>query len=124
MKELTKAEEQIMQVLWEKELCFVREIIEELPRPKPAYNTVATFLKILEKKGFVKRYKIGNTFQYQTAIPKPKYTEQFMKSFVERFFEGSLKSTFSFFLERNDLSKKEIEELQQMIEAKKNNDND
>ncbi len=119
MKELTKAEEQIMQVLWEKDLCFVREIIDTLPAPKPAYNTVATFLKILEKKGFVDRNKIGNTFQYKPRIKKPKYTEQFMQSFVERFFEGSLKSTLSFFLEKNDLSKKEIEELQKMIEDKK-----
>ena len=61
MKELTKAEEQVMQLLWQKEKAFVKDLIEEMPEPKPAYNTVSTIIRILEKKGFVGHTAYGKT---------------------------------------------------------------
>ena len=90
MNELTKAEEQIMRVIWKRERAFIKDIIDGLPEPKPAYNTVGTFLKILEKKAFVRREKYGNTYEYSAAIPKHQYTSHVMKSFVSKYFELNL----------------------------------
>ena len=118
MKELTKAEEQIMQVLWKKGKGIVRELIEELPEPKPAYNTIATFLKILEKKGFVSRKAIANTYEYFPLVKKSIYTEQFMKNFMGKYFDGSVKQMMSFFIEKNDIGLEEYEELQQLLSKK------
>ena len=70
MKKLTKAEEQIMQILWELERGFVKDIIDNLPEPKPAYNTVSTIIRILEKKGFVSHNAYGNSHEYFPIIAK------------------------------------------------------
>ncbi|MFT7032924.1 MAG: BlaI family penicillinase repressor [Cyclobacteriaceae bacterium] len=120
MKELTKAEEQIMRVLWKKEKCLVRDIMDSLPTPKPAYNTVATFLKILETKGFVSRKAIANTFEYYPLVEKSTYTDQFIKGFMEKYFEGSLQKMMSFFIEKNDMDLKEFEDIQKLLNEKKN----
>ncbi|MEL7147588.1 MAG: BlaI/MecI/CopY family transcriptional regulator [Bacteroidota bacterium] len=111
MTELTKAEEQIMRVLWKKERAFIKDIIESLPDPKPAYNTVGTFLKILEKKEFVNRKKYGNTFEYEAAVPKSQYTGFIMKSFVSKYFEGSVEHMLSFFVKNKDLDLETFEEF-------------
>ena len=120
MKELTKAEEQIMRVLWDKRNCFVKDVIEALPDPKPAYNTVATFLKILSKKGFVGRRAIANTFEYYPLVDQTNYTDQYLKSFMEKYFEGSLNKMMSFCVNKNNLSLQEYEELQEILNQKKN----
>ena len=109
-----------MRVLWKQEKCLVRDIINKLPDPKPAYNTVATFLKILEKKGFVDRKAIANTYQYFPVVEKSKYTDQFLKGFAEKYFDGSLKKMMSFFIEKNNLDLNEFEEIQKLLNKKKN----
>jgi BlaI family penicillinase repressor len=89
MKELTKAEEQIMQVLWGLEKGFVKDVIEKLPEPKPAYNTVSTIIRILEKKKFVGHKAYGKTHEYFPLVDRDEYKKRFVRSFVRRFFGDS-----------------------------------
>ncbi|MGE4288779.1 MAG: BlaI/MecI/CopY family transcriptional regulator [Salinivirgaceae bacterium] len=116
MKELTKAEDQIMQVLWKLEKAFVKEIIEELPEPKPAYNTVSTIVRILEKKEFVGHEAFGKTFRYFPLISKREYSKFYLKSFVSSYFSSSYKQMVSFFTKEESLSLQEMEEMKKLIE--------
>ncbi len=119
MKELTKAEEQIMQVVWAHDQLFIKDIVDQMPSPKPAYNTVGTFLKILEAKGFLTRVKIGNTFAYSASVKKKAYTQSLMNGFLSNYFEGSSEKLFSFMVEEKKLNIKQVEDL-----MKKLKDND
>jgi BlaI family penicillinase repressor len=121
MKQLTKAEEEIMQVLWELDKAFVKDIIEELPEPKPAYNSVSTIIRILEKKGVVGFDAFGKSHRYYPLIDKQEYTKKFMKRFVNNYFSGSYASMVSFFAKDQSLSLSELESL--LIELKQE-DND
>lgn len=116
MKELTKAEEQIMQVLWKMKKGFVKDILDKLPEPKPAYNTVSTIVRILEKKGFVGYVAFGKTHEYFPIVPKKEYTRAFLKNFVGGYFSNSYKQMVSFFAQEENLSLKDMEELQRLIE--------
>jgi predicted transcriptional regulator len=120
MKELTKAEDQIMQVLWKLEKAFVKEIIEELPEPKPAYNTVSTIVRILEKKEFVGHEDFGKTFRYFPLISKREYSKFYLKSFVGSYFSSSYKQMVSFFTKEETLSLQEMEEMKKLIEQQIN----
>jgi len=111
MKELTKAEEQIMQVIWELQPCYIKEIVAALPDPKPAYNTVGTFLKILETKGFVTREKTGNVFAYSPTIEKRDYSHRNVRSLVSKYFNGSTENLLSFMVEEKELSLEQVERL-------------
>ena len=122
MKELTKAEEQLMQLLWKLNKGFVKDLIEELPEPKPAYNTVSTFIRILEKKGFVGHNSYGNTYEYFPLVSKQDYTRQYMKGFIKNYFSNSFQEMVSFFAKEDKLSIAELEEL--MDEVKKDLEND
>ncbi|NOY37831.1 MAG: BlaI/MecI/CopY family transcriptional regulator, partial [Chlorobi bacterium] len=103
MKQLTRAEEQIMKVLWQLEEAFVREIIEKLPEPKPAYNTVSTIVRILEKKGFVSHKAFGKSHRYFPLVSREVYSRQHMKSFVRDYFSNSFEQMVSFFVDKKDL---------------------
>jgi len=111
MKELTKAEEQIMQELWTLEKAFVKEIIDKLPEPKPAYNTVSTIIRILEKKGFVDHYAYGKTHQYFPIISKTDYTKSYFKNFLSGYFSNSFQEMVSFFAKEDKMSLSELEEI-------------
>ena len=111
MKELTRAEEQIMQVLWSLGKAYVKDIIECLPSPKPAYNTVSTIVRILEKKGFVDHEAFGKTHLYRAAVTKKVYTQAFLKSFVRDYFDDSYQELVSFFAKDKDLTVAELEEI-------------
>ncbi len=115
MKELTKAEEQIMQILWKLEKGFVKDILEHLPKPKPAYNTVSTIVRILEKKGFVSHTAYGKTHEYYPVLSKEEYTRKFLKRFVENYFSDSFKEMVSFFAKEKDMSISELEDTMKMI---------
>ena len=104
MNELTKAEEQIMQILWEKEKAFVKDIIAEIPKPKPAYNTVSTIIRTLERKKFVKYKSYGGSHQYFPAIEKNEYTKFFMKRIINNYFDNSLQQMVSFFSKENNMN--------------------
>ncbi len=109
--ELTKAEEQIMQIIWRLEKVFVKDIIDQLPEPKPAYNTVSTIVRILEKKGFVGHNAFGKTHQYYPLVSKKEYTGNFMRGFIKNYFGNSYRQMVSFFAKEEDLSVKEMEEI-------------
>ena len=118
MKELTKAEEEIMQVLWEMNSAFVKDIITQLPEPKPAYNTVSTIVRILQQKGFVGHEIHGKSHKYHPLITKEAYTKLFMKGFVKRYFSGSYQQMVSFFTKENNLSLNELEQLLKELKDK------
>ena len=111
MKELTRAEEQIMQVLWDLEKAFVKDIIERLPPPKPAYNTVSTIVRILEKKGFVGHEAFGKTHQYHPLVSKDRYTKDFLRRFVRNYFGDSYQELVSFFAKDRDVGLSELEDI-------------
>ena len=115
MKSLTRAEEEIMQVLWELKKAFVKDIIEQLPEPKPAYNTVSTIVRILEKKGFVDHNAYGKTHEYFPVVSKEEYSQKYLKNLVSGYFENSYKQLVSFFTRKENLSLKEIEDIMQIL---------
>lgn len=121
--ELTKAEEQLMKVLWKLERAIIRNVVDEYDDPKPAYTTVATIMKILENKGFVDKTPIGNTYEYFPLISKKEYTKGFINRFVGKYFSNSYKSMISSLTENENLSAKEMEEIieifQGQLKAKK-----
>ena len=111
LKELTRAEDQVMQILWKLERAFVKDIIARLPKPKPACNTVSTFVRTLEPKGFFGHQPMGKSHKYHPLITKEAYTRAFMKGFVKRYFSGSYQQMVSFFTRQDKLSLNELEEL-------------
>jgi len=111
MKELTKAEEQVMKVLWELEKAFVKDIIEHLPLPKPAYNTVSTIVRILEKKDFVGHHAYGKTHQYYPLVTKAEYSSFSLKKLLGGYFGGSFEELVSFFAREQDMDIAEVEQL-------------
>ncbi|MFO7616435.1 MAG: BlaI/MecI/CopY family transcriptional regulator [Bacteroidales bacterium] len=119
MRELTKAEEQIMQVIWATGPVFVKEIVAGLPEPRPAYTTVSTIVRILESKGFVDHHVFGTTHQYFALISKEEYSHFSMKKMLENYFDGSLKKMVSSFSRKEKLNLKEMNELLQLIERLK-----
>ncbi|MCK0130035.1 BlaI/MecI/CopY family transcriptional regulator [Flavobacteriaceae bacterium F08102] len=111
MRQLTKAEEQIMQKLWKLEMCTVKEILEELPEPKPAYNTVSTIVRILEDKKFVDHKVFGKGYKYFPIVDKETYSNQSLHKLMEGYFGGSFKRMVSFFVKKNDVSLTELERI-------------
>jgi BlaI family transcriptional regulator, penicillinase repressor len=121
MKELTKAEEQIMHVLWDMKKAFVKDIILKLPDPKPAYNTVSTIVRILETKGFIGHKAYGKTYEYYPLVEKDKYKSYFLKSFIGSYFGGSFENLVSFFAKDNKLDIKDLDEIMKQLQNKKEN---
>jgi len=118
MKELTKAEEEVMQQLWKLKEANVAAMIEEMPEPKPAYNTVSTIVRILESKGFVGYKKVGRGHDYFPLVEKDSYSKFSMTKLMNNYFDGSMKSMLSFFVKKNDLSTAELEEILREINKK------
>lgn len=118
-KELTKAEEQIMQELWDMERGFVKDIINRLPEPKPAYNTVSTIVRILETKGFVSHESFGKSHQYLPKISKEEYKKGITGKLLNNYFDNSPKSMLSYFLEENKLDVKELDDILSIIRQNK-----
>lgn len=116
MKELTKAEEQVMQILWDIKSGFVKDILEGFPEPKPAYTTVSTIVRILQEKGFVGHKAFGKAHQYYPLIEKPTYTRVMMKGIMHRYFGNSLRQMVSFFSHEKGLSASDLEELKRIID--------
>ncbi len=121
MKQLTKAEEQIMQILWKLEKAFINDIIAEMPEPKPAYNTVSTIVRILESKGIVNHLAFGKTHQYFPIISKNDYSKSTANKLVKEYFDNSYKNLISFFTKEKQISKKELEAIKKLIENELNN---
>ncbi len=116
MKELTKAEEQIMQILWDMEKGFVHDVIDKMPAPKPAYNTVSTIIRILVKKGFVDFKAYGKTHEYYPIVAKDEYRSFFLNTMVSNYFGGSIEKVVSFFAKDKNLSVNDVEQMMKTIE--------
>ena len=110
-KQLTKAEEDIMLLLWELKEANVAQIIEKIQEPKPAYNTVSTIIRILESKNFVSHRKVGKGYIYFPVVKKTAYSNQSINKLMNGYFGGSFKSMVSFFMKENDVSLNELEDI-------------
>ena len=119
LKELTKAEDQVMQILWKLQNAFVKDIVEEMPDPKPAYNTVSTIVRILETKGFVDHKAYGKTHEYFPVVSKEKYTKFYLNNLLKGYFNGSFQNLVSFFAKENKMDIKSLEKLLEEIKNQK-----
>ncbi|HZY25232.1 MAG TPA: BlaI/MecI/CopY family transcriptional regulator [Bacteroidales bacterium] len=113
--QLTRAEEEVMQILWDLEKGTVHDILGLFNPPKPAYNTVSTIIRILEQKGFVGHKAYGRTHEYFPLISKADYTKSYLRNFVRNYFGNSYKSLASFFANEGNLSLNELEDIRQTI---------
>ena len=121
MNTLTKAEEQVMKILWNEKEGFVKELLEHFPEPKPAYNTVSTIIRILEKKGFVDHRSFGKSHQYYPLISRDHYRNERFSSLMKDYFNNSMKQVLSHFGKSGSLNMKEADEIIQIMEELKQN---
>ncbi len=115
MKEITKAQEEILRILWELNDGAVSDIIKKLPDPKPAYTTIATVIKVLEKKGYVSHKKYGKTYVYFPVVSKKEYAHHIVNNSFKGLFNNSFSQIMSFFVKNENLSLNELEELKQLV---------
>lgn len=118
MQELTKAEEQLMRLLWELKKAFLKDIVDNFPEPKPAYTTISTVVRILVKKQFVSYKTYGKVNCYYPIVKKEDYFKRRFKGLVKDFFGGSVRQFTSFFTEEEDLKLSDLEDMKQLIEQK------
>ncbi len=116
MKELTKAEEQVMEYLWKLEKAFVKDILNEFPEPRPAYNTVSTIVRILEKKGMVGYHAYGKTHQYYPLVSPAGYRKGRFRDVLSKHFNNSYQKFASFFAREEDVSIADLEEMKKIVE--------
>lgn len=121
MKEITKAQEEILRALWRIKEGAVSDMLDAIAEPKPAYNTVATVIKVLENKEYVTHKTFGKTNVYYPLVSEKEYAKHIIKDTAKGFFNGSLNQMVSFFVKNKDLSVNELEELKQLIEKEINN---
>jgi BlaI family penicillinase repressor len=120
IKDLTKAEEQLMQIVWQIEKGFVKDVMDYLPEPKPAYNTVSTIIRILEVKGFIGHEAFGKAHQYYPLISKEDYKRHATEKLLGGYFENSVESMFSFFVKEEKMDVSDVDEILKMISKLKN----
>jgi len=116
MEKLTNKEEEIMRVLWKLKQAFVKEVIAELPEPKPHYNTISTVIRNMEEKGFIGHNAFGKTHQYYPVVSKEAYKKTFMHKTIQHYFEDSYKNVVSFFAKEDKISVSELKEIISIIE--------
>lgn len=116
MKELTKAEEQLMQSLWALKKAYLKDIVEQYPEPRPAYTTISTVVNVLVKKNFIGFNTHGKSREYFPMISKEKYSQQSIKGLMSNFFDNSASQFASFFASQKDLSVEELQEIRKMID--------
>lgn len=118
MKELTKAEEQVMHHIWEFEKSFLKDIVEAFPEPRPAYTTISTVIRVLVKKGFVGYNTYGKIHEYYPKITRKVYFQKHLKTLINNHFDGSVVSFASFFTGDDAVDLGELEEIKQLIDQK------
>ena len=120
IKELTRAEEQLMQILWQLKKGFVKDVMEVLPEPKPAYNTVSTIIRILETKGFAGHTAYGKSHEYHPIVSKEQYKNFAAEKLLTGYFDNSVNRMLSFFVKKEKIDLKEADEIMKLIEKLKN----
>jgi BlaI family penicillinase repressor len=115
MVTLTKAEERIMQILWDIEKGFIKDIREHFPKPKPPYNTISTIVRVLVKKEIVSYKSYGGSYQYYPLITREQYRSEQMGRLMKNYFGNSLKEVVHFFSEKRDLDVDELDEALRML---------
>ncbi|QKJ30536.1 BlaI/MecI/CopY family transcriptional regulator [Mucilaginibacter mali] len=120
IKELTKAEEQVMQILWQLGEAIVKDILEKMPDPRPAYNTVSTVVRVLEGKGFIDHKAYGNSHVYFATISEAEYKKFTFDKMMSSYFSNSYKSLVSFLVQEKNLSAEELDEISKLAEKLKN----
>ena len=123
IRDLTKAEEQVMQILWDVGESIVRDLVEQFPDPKPAYNTVSTVLRVLEKKEFVNHKAYGTTYLYFPLVSKKEYSKFQFTILIKNYFNGSFPKMAAFFAKENNLSIQELEEMMDMAKDELKDEN-
>jgi predicted transcriptional regulator len=123
IRELTKAEEQVMQILWDMKEGIVRDMVDQFDEPKPAYNTVSTVLRVLEKKGFVDHKAYGTTYLYYPLVTKKEYSKFQFTNLIKNYFNGSFPKMAAFFAKENNLSIQELEALMDMAKDELKDEN-
>ena len=113
---LSKTEEQLMEIIWQLEKAFLKDLIESFPEPKPATTTIATLLKRMQDKGFVGYDLFGNSRQYYALVKKTDYFSKHMNRIVKNYFDDSALQFASFFTTTSNLSTSELEELKKIID--------
>jgi len=111
MRQLTKAEEQVMQIMWELNEGVIKNVVDRFQEPRPAYTTVATVLKVLEKKGFVHSRKVGNVNLFTPVIDKKEYTSFLFNSLLKNYFNSSFLKMATFYAIENNLRLEELQEI-------------
>ena len=124
MKHLTNREEEIMEVFWTKGAIYVKDIVDEMPDPKPHYNTVSTIVRGLEEKGFVGHEQFGNTYRYAAIISREEFSKDTIKSMVGKYFNKSYASVVSMFVEEEKISIEEIKALIEQVKSSKKGNNE
>lgn len=119
MEKLTRAEEEIMLIVWNLKQAFVKEIIAQMPEPRPHYNTVSTMVKILQEKGFVDYNAYGKTYQYFPLIQKQQYFKKSIKPILKNYFDGSARQLVSFFVKEKNISLQDLEKLVHELKSQK-----
>ena len=120
MEKLTQHEEEAMMVVYRVGEGNVKSFLNDMPEPKVPYTTLASTIKNLEKKGFLKSRLVGNTYLYKPALPEGEYKKDYMSSIVKNYFSNSYKDMVNFFVEQKKLSPGELREIVEMIEGKNN----
>ncbi len=121
MENLTTKEEEVMQVLWDLKRALVRDIMNKLPNADQPYTTVASIVRILEKKGFVSHKPYGKTHEYFPIISKAEYRRRKFKGLLTHYFDNSIESVVSFLVKEENISPEELEELSRIIAQKTEN---
>ena len=119
MERLTRAEEQVMQALWKLGPSFVKDLVPVMPKPRPAYTTVSTIVRILEQKGFVDHEAFGRSHRYFAKVGKEAYGDRSMKRILRDYYAGSAGKLMSFFIERDDLDMEELDAILKMVQQRK-----
>ncbi|MCJ7718260.1 MAG: BlaI/MecI/CopY family transcriptional regulator [Anaerolineales bacterium] len=115
MENLTAKEEEVMQILWELDRALVRDIMNKLPNSKQPYTTVASIVRILERKGFVSHKPYGKTHEYFPLISKAEFRKQKFKGLISQYFDNSIESVVSFLVKEEKINPEELEELSKLI---------
>ncbi len=116
MERLTAQEEDVMLYIWKLTPCFIRDILNEMPEPRPPYTSLASVVRNLEKKGYVQGHRFGTILQYTPLIDEADYKRTFMSNVVHNYFTGSYKELVSFFVNDRKLSKADLNDLINQIE--------